>query len=63
MPKSSDAPNARANDAKVDGVARLSDSKIIRRWAQANKIELPKRGRIRQRIIDQFEAHEEARQR
>jgi Lsr2 len=48
---------------KVDGVTRLYDPKIIRRWAEANQVELPKRGRIPQRIIDQFEAHEEARRR
>jgi Lsr2 len=48
---------------KVDGVTRLYDPKIIRRWAEANKVELPKRGRIPKRIIEQFEAHEEARRR
>ena len=32
----------------------------IRRWAKANHVELPKRGRISQRIIDQFEAQEDA---
>jgi Lsr2 len=41
---------------KPDGVTRLYDPKIIRRWAEANKVELPKRGRIPQRIIEQFEA-------
>jgi hypothetical protein len=45
---------------KSDGVTRLYDPKIIRRWAEANNVELPKRGRIPQRIIEQFEADEEA---
>ena len=48
---------------RVDGITRLYDPKIIRRWAEANRVELAKRGRIPQRIIDQFEAHEEARRR
>jgi len=46
-----------------DGVTRLYYPKIIRRWAEANRVELPKRGRIPQRIIEQFEAHEETRRR
>jgi Lsr2 len=45
---------------KSDGPTRLYDPKIIRRWAEAHNVELPKRGRIPQRIIEQFEADEEA---
>ena len=45
---------------KSDVVTRLHDPKIIRRWAEANNVDLPQRGRIPQRIIEQFEAHEEA---
>jgi Lsr2 len=45
--------------SKSDGPTRLYDPKIIRRWAETNDVVLPKRGRIPQRIIEQFEAQEE----
>jgi hypothetical protein len=45
---------------KSDGVTRVHDPKIIRRWAEANNVGQPARGRIPQRIIDQFESDEEA---
>ena len=45
---------------KIDGPTRLYDPKIIRRWAEANNVQLPKRGRIPQRIVQQFEADEES---
>ena len=45
---------------KSEGPTRLYDPKIIRRWAEQEGVELPKRGRIPQRIIGQFEADEEA---
>jgi hypothetical protein len=49
-----------AGRRKADGVTRLYDPKIVRRWAEANNVELPKRRRIPQRIIEQFEAREGA---
>ena len=45
---------------KSEGMTRLYDPKIIRRWAEANGVELNARGRISQKIVDQFEAHEAA---
>ena len=48
---------------QIDRVTTLYDPKIIRRWLEANKVELPKRGRIAQRVIEQFEAQEGTRRR
>jgi Lsr2 len=61
-PAGEEASPQTADDVRVTG-SLGSTTPIIRRWAEANKVELPQRGRIPQRIIEQFEAYEEARRR
>lgn len=39
---------------KRSGSKNDYDAKTVRKWAEANKIEVPARGRIPQSVVDQF---------
>ena len=46
-----------AKGAKTTRVTKVkSDTSAIRAWAAANNIEVPKRGRIPQKVMDQYQA-------